>query len=345
MPLVGGSRFLVDTQNRDGSWGAFESARPDEVYLGTVASHDAFRIATSALCCMALLEVAGEDSSRCAALNKGLRYLMTEPPEARATSDVFYHTWSLIYVTQCFARAILKPYREIPKDELTVSTRRWLRMLQQMQSADGGWAYYDFGYGLRTPSGYLSTSFMTAAVLCALWDAEKAGLEVNPMVKQSALKCLERLRTPDKSFAYGTYLQLYPESLANRPKGALGRTQSCNLMLFRYGQGVTIADLKLGLDRMFQEHHFMEIGLYRPYPHEAWYGTSGYYFFFGHFYAATVIAELPLEEQPYYWKSLARVLLECQQSDGSWWDFPCYGYHRAYGTAYALLALARLPGN
>lgn len=38
-----GVRWLIDHQNPDGSWGSFESARPMEIYLGTVASHRAFK--------------------------------------------------------------------------------------------------------------------------------------------------------------------------------------------------------------------------------------------------------------------------------------------------------------
>jgi len=26
--------------------------------------------------------------------------------------------------------------------------------------------------------------------------------------------------------------------------------------------------------------------------------------------------------------------------DGSWWDYPLYDYHQAYGTGYSLMALA-----
>jgi len=365
-----GTLFLINTQNRDGSWGSFESARPDEVELGTMASFDAFRFATTALCCMALMELPShrggipmesgpgqDDKSRRAALNKGLRYLMNQQPEGRATGDILYHTWSLTYVTQCFARAIRhEPPRklsgsgesptlkrspvgeDIPKEELIACARKWLWMLQHMQAADGGWAYYDFGYSLQKTSGWLSTSFNTSSSLCALWEAEKAGLEIDPKVTQAALRCLERLRTPEKSFSYGSYIQMLPACRPNRFKGALGRTQPCNLMLFRYGK-IPIADLRLGLDRMFQEHQFMEMGQNRPYPHESWYATSGYYFFFGHFYAAEVINELPFEEQIPYWKALARVLLPCQQKDGSWWDFPMFSYHKAYGTAFALLSL------
>jgi hypothetical protein len=38
---------------------------------------------------------------------------------------------------------------------------------------------------------------------------------------------------------------------------------------------------------------------------------------------------------------LAHVLLRLQEKDGSWWDFPLYDYHQQYGTAFALMSLAR----
>ena len=36
-----------------------------------------------------------------------------------------------------------------------------------------------------------------------------------------------------------------------------------------------------------------------------------------------------------------------QEKDGSWWDYPLYNYHQQYGTAYALMSLARCrePGS
>jgi hypothetical protein len=344
-----GTQYLIDAQNKDGSWGSFEF--PYEIIsLGTISSYDAFRNATTALCCMALMDlpiapvgqagVNGYDAARRTALNKGIRFLMAQPPECRATADILYHVWALAYVPQCFSRAIRYESLDIPKEELIVSARKWLRMLHRIQATDGGWGYYDFGYGYRKPAGNYSTSFTTGAVLCALWDAEKSGLEVDPSVRKAGLKCLKRLRTPEKSYAYGTYCQLNPEWSPNRFKGALGRVQPCNLMLFRHRDEVTISDLKLGLDRFFNEHHFIEMGKYRPTPHESWYATSGYYFFFGHFYASSVISELPVKEQRPYWNALVKTVLTCQESDGSWWDYPLYNYYKAYGTAYALLSLS-----
>ena len=39
--------------------------------------------------------------------------------------------------------------------------------------------------------------------------------------------------------------------------------------------------------------------------------------------------------------TLARIILDVQDTDGSWLDYPLYDYHQQYGTAFALLTLHR----
>ena len=34
-------------------------------------------------------------------------------------------------------------------------------------------------------------------------------------------------------------------------------------------------------------------------------------------------------------------MLDRQEKDGSWWDYPLYDYHQPYGTAFALMTLQR----
>ena len=34
-------------------------------------------------------------------------------------------------------------------------------------------------------------------------------------------------------------------------------------------------------------------------------------------------------------------MLDRQEKDGSWWDYPLYDYHQPYGTAFALMTLHR----
>jgi multidrug resistance efflux pump len=339
-----GVRYLVASQNRDGSWGTFESARPGEIYLGTVASHDAFRVATSALATLALAASAEEDAAAREALRRGARFLVEAPATARATGDTFYDTWAHAYLCTAAARLAGHPALADMTGALRATLAREVRALVERQGADGGFAYYDFGYSRAVPSGHMSTSFLTAVVLLALRDARAAGSPAPDAVVADALVSLERQRLPSGAYVYGTYAELRPGALFNWVNGSLGRSQPCNLALYAHGRGVTRDELAAGLRALRDRHHFIEIGKGRPYPHEAWYYTAGYYFLFGHYYAARAIAELSPEERALLAPWLAETLARLQDPDGSWFDFPLYGYHRAYGTAFAVLALEALEG-
>ncbi|MEO0477162.1 MAG: hypothetical protein AAF085_14515, partial [Planctomycetota bacterium] len=82
----------------------------------------------------------------------------------------------------------------------------------------------------------------------------------------------------------------------------------------------------------------------RPMPHEAWYATAGYYFMFGHYYAGRVIEQLPEPDRADHAQWLARVMADTNEADGSWFDFPLYGYYQAYGTAFGVLTLQHANG-
>ena len=53
------------------------------------------------------------------------------------------------------------------------------------------------------------------------------------------------------------------------------------------------------------------------------------------------IEQLPPERRPFYQDHLARIIVDVQDADGSWWDYPLYDYHQQYGTAYAIMTLHR----
>jgi len=53
------------------------------------------------------------------------------------------------------------------------------------------------------------------------------------------------------------------------------------------------------------------------------------------------LEELPEAARPPYQNMLAHLMVERQEKDGSWWDYPLYDYHQPYGTAFALMTLAR----
>jgi hypothetical protein len=337
-----GVAFLVGAQNDDGSWGSFASARPGEIYLDNLSSHRAFRDATSALCLMALQEPSATDARAAKALERGVDFLLAAPPTGRASGGTFYDTWAHTYLVQAFSRLHGDERFVSRRQQIAALVNRELGLLEQRQGLEGGWGYYDFNYTLASPSGDMSTSFNTAAVLIALDDARRAGFDVKPEVVSSGLQCLERLRLPSGAYVYGTYAQMRPQAGYNLVKGSLGRSQSCNLALWLHQREISPPQLREGLANLRDEHHFIEIGKGRPYPHEAWYFTAGYYFMFGHYYASGVVTQLEGSDRTEFARWLQETMVRLQDPDGSWFDFPLYGYHKCYGTAFGLLALQQV---
>src|SRR5215213_5310942 len=83
-----GVEFLKKSQNKDGSWGTGTETRGFEVYSMVPGSHDAFRVATTALGVMALRE-AGEKEAH----DKGVEYLVTKGEARRDDGPLLYNTW------------------------------------------------------------------------------------------------------------------------------------------------------------------------------------------------------------------------------------------------------------
>ncbi len=325
-----GVRYLVDSQQPDGSWGRGADTTDFDVMAMVPGSHDAFRVGATALCVMALREAGERRASK-----RGLEYLATYDGVRRANPMEIYNVWAHTYALQALARAWAEDRVEAWRD----AARRHLRHLERYETFAGGWNYYDFNYGTSTPS-MEPTSFGTAAGLVALYEAKKAGIEPPPGLVRRGLARLKESRKPDGSYLYGSDSRYSPLHLANRDKGSLGRTQACNDALWLWGEGkIGEREVREGLDRLFREHRFIEIGRKRQYPHEAWYFTSGYYYYFGHYYAARLIDRM--ESPGDAAAKLRSFILPHQEADGSWWDYKMWDYHKPYGTAFAVMTLLR----
>jgi hypothetical protein len=83
------------------------------------------------------------------------------------------------------------------------------------------------------------------------------------------------------------------------------------------------------------------MGRKRPVPHESFFSVAGYYYYYGHWYAAMCIDALPEAGRSANRDRLAQIILPLQERDGSWWDYPFYNYHQQYGTALAVMTLLR----
>jgi hypothetical protein len=213
--------------------------------------------------------------------------------------------------------------------------------LNRYESVDGGWGYYDFDYGTKKPASD-TTSFTSATVLVAFHEARAIGAQPPEHLVRRAIASIKRQQKPDFSYLYGEYLKWRPMRGINRPAGSLGRSQACNLALRLWGDTeITDAVLTEWLDRLFARNGWLDIGRKRPVPHESWFQVAGYFFYYGHYYAGWCIQELPSAERRPYQMKMAHLLLNLQEKDGSWWDYPLYDYHQPYGTAYALMTLHR----
>ena len=145
----------------------------------------------------------------------------------------------------------------------------------------------------QQPSGS-TISFVTATGLIALYDAKQAGIDVPERLVRRAVDSIHRQRKPDFSYCYGEYLKYQPMHPVNRPAASTGRSQACNLALRLWGdKDVTDDVLMAWLDRLFARNLWLDMGRKRPVPHESWFMVAGYFFYYGHYYAALCIEQLP----------------------------------------------------
>lgn len=331
-------RWILDNQKKKGDWGYMEE-RPYDIYLGSINSLHVWGNASTALCAMGLMMQPPTDEID-GALTLALQYLIEAPDTPRATMDTFYNVWSHAYMVQAMCQAMQDARFKELRPRLKKRAEHELRRLLDHQSLDGGWGYYDFTYRTLRPSGDISTSFTTAAALVAMRDARTVDLPIRDHNVQIGLDYLERHRIPNGGYYYSSGHMYYPMSAANLPRGSLGRSQSGDNALFTWNRTITPETLQAQLDYFFKDHAFIEIGRGRQFPHEAWYATAPYYYYFGHYYASRNVLALPKGQQPKYGAELARLVALGQYDDGSFWDYPLYGYHKPYGTGYAVIILS-----
>jgi hypothetical protein len=338
-----GIDFLLKDQNKDGSWGTPTRTKGLNIYTPVPGGHQAFQGADTALCISALIEVGGDSDEVRKAIERGEVWLMENMPKLRrATPDVLYNIWAHGYSIQAFVRM----YHRLPDDaerrrKLVGLIKEQMELLDRYESVDGGWGYYDFRIGSQKPATD-STSFQTAAVLVAFYEAKQIGIDPPEKLLKRAIDSIHRQQKPDFSYLYGEYLKYEPMMPINRPGGSLGRSQACNLALRLWGDDkITDQVMTTWLNRLFARNLWLDLGRKRPIPHESYFQVAGYFFYFGHYYAGLCIDQVPAEKRAFYRDHLAGVLLKLQEEDGSWWDYPLYNYHQQYGTAFTLMALKR----
>lgn len=344
-----GVDFLLEDQMTIGAWGSARRTKGLNIYAPVPGSHHAFRTAVTSLVLMSLTESRelfdGDKRTEIeAAIDRGQAWLLEHGDDLRrADGDAMYNVWGHSYAIHAIIRLHARAKGDEPMQAQLLKLLEYqVDRLRRYQTIDGGWAYYGSDHlHTRRPSGS-AISFTTATALIGLKEAEQLGVDFPSDRTKQAVDSILRQRFPDFAYAYGEYLKMVPRYGINRPAGSLGRSQACNLALRLYGdEHVTNDVLKSWLDRLFARNGWLSIGRKYPVPHESHFAVAGYFYYYGHFYAAMCIEQLPVDERPHFQDHLAHILLPLQEKDGSWWDYPLYNYHQQYGTAMALCSLLR----
>lgn len=338
-----GVQFLIDDQNANGSWGSPTKTKGLNIYAPVPGAHHAFRAGTTSLALAALLEVAPDDPRTQTTIQRAENWLFEHIETLRrASGDAIYNVWGHGYAIQALVRLHKRYDSDAAKQEKIAGLiRNQFEKLQRYESVDGGWGYYDFRYQSNQPTSS-SISFVNGAILVALAESRDIGIAPPKRMIDRAVAATKRQKKSDFSYLYGEYLKDRPAREINRPGGSLGRSQCCNGALRMWGDETVTDDvIKTWLYRLYVRNGWLDIGRKRPIPHESWMQVAGYFYYFGHYYAGRCLEQLPVEDRAPYQAMLAKLMLDRQEKNGSWWDYPLYDYHRPYGTGFALMTLHR----
>ncbi len=338
-----GVSYLLESQNADGSWGSATRTKGLNIYAPVPGAHQAFRAAVTGLCLSALIQCQDERPQVAEAIQAGEDWMIQNLSRVRrATGDAIYNVWGHSFAIE--ALVDLTGYGDQSADrleKLKEMIASQVEMLDRFESVDGGWGYYDFRAEARTPTSS-PTSFTSATGLLALMCAREVGVDVPEKVLQRAAATIRRQQKPDFSYYYSfaAPAKAQPMRSINRPGGSLGRSQACNLALREFGdQAISDEVLNVWLDRLFARNGWLDIGRKRPVPHESHFLVAGYFYYYGHWYAARTFPLLTESDRERHQAQMGRLLTGLQERDGSWWDYPFYNYHQPYGTAMAVMTL------
>lgn len=335
-----GVQYLLDHQNKDGSWGS-PALKGGVAIIAGIGSHHAFGVAVTALCVSALIESGDHAPKVIQAIERGEQHLFEKLPTVRRDDPMLiYNVWTHAYGIQ----ALVRMHQRLPDDAARRQKIRELienqyEKLTKYESVEGGWGYYDFDAGTQRPASS-STSFVNAAVLVAMHEAAQIDVPPPEKILQRAIAITKKQRLPDGSYLYGYYLHQMPTHPINQPGGSLGRSQACALSLRMWGDREITEDVfERWLVRLVTRNGWLSFGRKKPIPHESFFAVAGYFFYFGHYYAGLCIEQLPAIKRDLYKQHVARIIFDLQEADGSWFDYPFYDYHKPYGTAFAVMTL------
>jgi hypothetical protein len=217
--------------------------------------------------------------------------------------------------------------------------KRTFAILEANQIPTGGWGYYDDPIFSQRPKW--ATSFSTSVVLPALQSGERLGWVDDARVRERATRFVSRCALPNGAYAYDLRpIPWIAGDSINDVKGSLCRIQVANWALASVGEKKITPDrLRTGLESSSSTTASSTWRCMRPVPHEAYYYNSGYFYLFGHYYAARVIELLPRRSARAGTRGCAPHLVKVQRADGSSRTSSRARYMKVAGTPFLALAL------
>jgi len=335
-----GVAYLLKNHKKEGYWGTPRRNMGIDIFAPLPGSQRSFQVAATALALSGLVEIESDDPKVKAAIEKATAWLVERYAVRRIRANTLYNTWAHMYALEAFARLLAREKDAEKRKVLMDAAQGCVKLLQRFEFVEGGWGYYNFTVKSKDP-GQGATSFSTATGLVALGLAKAQGVKVPKSLVRDAVSVLRKCGRPDGAYSYSYRTSWWPTGGINKPKGSLARTPACLKALALWNQEVDPARYVQALERLETYGHFLRIARKYPRPHESWYQNSGYFCYYGYYYAALLTDDVSAKKATVFRKQLAGHMMNMQEKDGSWWDYQLYGYHKAYGTGYALLTLAQ----
>lgn len=299
-----------------------------------------YRIGGTAIAVQALATAPGyeDDKPRQEAIARGVKFIcdyrshpLMNPDDYTGGYDV--RGWGYMWGIQTLCR--LKNMGRLPAEhaaEADEAVKFYLRALKKIEiPGSGGWNYA-IGQNMQ---GAPST-FMTPTALQALFEAKKAGYEIDEAMVTRALDFLEKCRADSGAVTYSG--EAKPGKSEGIP-GAVGRMCIVEATLVLAGRG-SQKDLRGAVDSFLIHWDRLNERRQQTGTHVAPYGVAPYYFMYAHLYASQAIELMQLSraEREEYRRKLLNALFRGRDADGTWNDrvFP---RSSGYGTACALMCI------
>jgi hypothetical protein len=299
-----GTRFLVSTQNRDGSW-------------RTSGSTGSYPVAMTSLAGLALLAGGNTPTEGAYARNvsSALTFVLKSArrdgliAQLEEESHCMHgHGLAMLFLAQCYGMEE-DPRRQA---EVRLVLQRAIQLTARSQSVAGGWLY--------TPDAGGDEGSVTVTQVQALRACRNVGLAVPKRVVDNAMEYLERSGNSDGGIRYQV-----GDTGPSRP----AITAAAVACYFNAGQydnprakrALEFVEEQLSPGRERSSHYY------------------GHYYY-AHLYMAQVMYLAGEDHWREYYPAMRQVLIGKQNADDGSWDGDQVG--RTYGTAVALIIL-QLP--